>query len=296
MLNIDINIYNSIMVLGPTASGKTKLAVQLAYEQNGCVLSADSRQVYKHLDIGTGKDLEEYIVQGQQIQYKLIDIVEFGGQYHLSNYINDFKDAWQQCTDTNQLPIICGGTGLYLDAILKGHSYAHVPVDEIFRKELESYSRDKLINYYNKFPQTDYHQIADFSTQRRLIRAIEIVKYLQINILPEISFPQVKPYIIGLDQTLELRREKIKMRLQNRLDNGLIEEVKSLLQQGLQQEYLIKLGLEYKYITLYISGQLKYEEMQEQLYNHICQFAKRQMTWFRKMEREGYDMHWVTVI
>lgn len=285
-----------MMVLGPTASGKTKLAVQLAYEQNGCVLSADSRQVYKHLDIGTGKDLEEYIVRGRQIPYKLIDIVEFGGQYHLSNYINDFKDAWKQCTDAKQLPIICGGTGLYLDAILKGHSYAHVPVDAIFRKELESYSRDKLINYYNKFPQTDYHQIADLSTQRRLIRAIEIVKYLQINILPETSFPQVKPYIIGLDQTLELRREKIKMRLQNRLDSGLVDEVKTLLQQGLQQEYLIKLGLEYKYITLYISGQLKYEEMQEQLYNHICQFAKRQMTWFRKMEREGYDMHWVNVI
>ncbi len=281
------------MVLGPTASGKTKMAVQLAIENKGCVLSADSRQVYKHLDIGTGKDLEEYTIQGQQIPYKLIDIAALGSKYNLSNYINDFADAWKQCMDEKKLPIICGGTGLYLDAILKGHSYAHVPVDEKFRQELEAYSKDELVKYYNKLPVTEYHPIADISTQRRLIRAIEIVKYLHTNTMEPTDFPLVKPYIIGINQSVALRREKIKTRLLYRLENGLIDEVKSLIEQGLLTEYLVKLGLEYKYITLYILGQLNYDEMQEQLYNHICQFAKRQMTWFRKMEREGYDIHWM---
>ncbi|MDZ4756931.1 MAG: tRNA (adenosine(37)-N6)-dimethylallyltransferase MiaA [Bacteroidota bacterium] len=292
MLHLDRNIFNSILVLGPTASGKTKLAVQLAHEQNGCVLSADSRQVYKHLDIGTGKDLEEYIIDNKQIPYQLIDIADLGTKYNLSNYINDFANAWQGCEAAKQLPIVCGGTGLYLDAILKGHNYAHVPVDAAFRKKLESMSKQELLAYYHKLPQTSYHTLADISTDRRLIRAIEIVAYLQYNIIEPTSFPEVKPYIIGINKTVELRREKIKTRLIYRLQNGLIDEVRSLLQQGLTTEYLIKLGLEYKYITLYILGELDYAEMEEQLYNHICQFAKRQMTWFRKMEREGCVIHW----
>ncbi len=281
------------MVIGPTASGKTKLAVQLAFQNNGCIIGADSRQVYKHLDIGTGKDLAEYIIEGHQIPYKLIDIVELGGKYNLSNYIHDFGRAWQQCIDAAKVPVVCGGTGLYLDAILKGHHYAHVPVDEKFRQELELYSHQELIQYYHKFPLTDYHTLADLSTTKRLIRAIEIVKYLQNNSISKSDLPKVKPYIIGINQTVELRREKIRTRLQHRLNTGLIDEVASLLKNELGTEYLINLGLEYKYITLYLMGQLTYSEMQEQLYNRICQFAKRQMTWYRKMEREGHDIHWV---
>lgn len=293
MLALDRNIYNSIMLLGPTASGKTRMAVELALEHNGCILSADSRQVYKHLDIGTGKDLDEYIINNTPISYKLIDSVELGNKYHLSNYIHDFETAWNQCVALQQLPIICGGTGLYFDAILKDFRYAHVPADDSLRQKLEVLSRDELLKYYSKIPKTDYHALADISSTKRLIRAIEIVSFLQTNMIEPSTFPQVKPYIIGLNPPVELRRERIKNRLIQRLENGMVEEVQSLMQQGLQKEYLIRLGLEYKFIVLYITGELTYDEMQEQLYNHICQFAKRQMTWFRKMEREGYDIHWV---
>lgn len=293
MLTLDRNIYNSIMVLGPTASGKTQYAAQLAYQIGGCILSADSRQVYKHLDIGTGKDLKEYHINGVHIPHRLIDIVELGDSYNLSNYIHDFEQAWNDCGSMDLFPIICGGTGLYLDAVLKGHSFAHIPINENLRKELEVINREELLHYFHSLPNSQFHALADLSTNKRTIRAIEIVSFLQNNDIAERQAVEVKPYIIGMKQSVEQRREKIRIRLQNRLQTGLVEEVEWLIQQGLSQDYLMRLGLEYKYITLYINGTLSYSEMQEQLYNHICRFAKRQMTWFRKMEREGYIINWI---
>lgn len=277
--------HNSVFIVGTTASGKTKLAVQLAYELNAEIISADSRQVYRGLDIGTGKDLNEYTFQGKKIPHHLIDVADVNDNFNLNDFLNQFVKSFQKIISKGKIPIVCGGTGLYFDAILKKHQFTSVPVNENLRKELEELSDEELQTKNPKFLPAD--------TRKRLIRAIEIGRYLASNKIEEIIFPEINPMIIGIELSIDERRKKISERLKIRLENGLIDEVKHILDIGIPPKRLINLGLEYNFVTRYIQNELSYEEMFSQLEIAIFQFAKRQMTWFRKMEREGNKIHWV---
>ncbi len=277
--------HNSVFIVGTTASGKTKLAVQLAYELNAEIISADSRQVYRGLDIGTGKDLNEYTFQGKKIPHHLIDVADVNDNFNLNDFLNQFVKSFQEIISKGKIPIVCGGTGLYFDAILKKHQFTSVPVNENLRKELEELSDEELQTKNPKFLPAD--------TRKRLIRAIEIGRYLASNKIEEIIFPEINPMIIGIELSIDERRKKISERLKIRLENGLIDEVKHILDIGIPPKRLINLGLEYNFVTRYIQNELSYEEMFSQLEIAIFQFAKRQMTWFRKMEREGNKIHWV---
>ncbi len=277
--------HNSVFIVGTTASGKTKLAVQLAYELNAEIISADSRQVYRGLDIGTGKDLNEYTFQEKKIPHHLIDVADVNDNFNLNDFLNQFVKSFQEIISKGKIPIVCGGTGLYFDAILKKHQFTSVPVNENLRKELEELSDEELQTKNPKFLPAD--------TRKRLIRAIEIGRYLASNKIEEIIFPEINPMIIGIELSIDERRKKISERLKIRLENGLIDEVKHILDIGIPPKRLINLGLEYNFVTRYIQNELSYEEMFSQLEIAIFQFAKRQMTWFRKMEREGNKIHWV---
>ncbi|MCF8428701.1 MAG: tRNA (adenosine(37)-N6)-dimethylallyltransferase MiaA [Bacteroidia bacterium] len=284
-------IFNSIIITGPTASGKTALAAQLAYALNGEIISADSRQVYKKLNIGTGKDLAEYTVNNLPVNYHLIDVAEVGTHFHLYDFITHFYDAFQAIAKQQKLPIICGGTGLYLDAIIKKHELAAIPNNFELRLQLETLNLEqlitKLLSYKNK-PEN-----ADLTTEKRLIRAIEIADYLSNNDSPKTNFIDLKPIIFALDLPKEARRNKISIRLKHRLENGMIDEVKDLINEGISHERLQFLGLEYQYISKYLLNEMSYDEMLLKLETSIHQYAKRQMTWFRKMEREGNQIHWL---
>jgi len=284
--------YNCIIILGPTASGKTKLAAELAYKLEAEIINADSRQVYKELNIGSGKDLSEYLINGKQIPYHLIDITNLNTHFHLYNYVTHFIEVFNKLISEKKIPLICGGTGLYLDTILKKHQYVSVPVNEIQRAELQKLDMEDLLKYFHQ-SKTDYHEHADISTKKRLIRAIEIAAYLSENNLTATNFPELNPLIIGIDISREERRKKIGERLKTRLKEGLIDEVKTLLNSGIPAERLMFLGLEYNYVTQYITAKISYDQMYLQLETAIHQFAKRQMTWFRKMEREGFKINWV---
>lgn len=283
--------YNSIIITGPTASGKTALAAHLAYELNGEIISADSRQVYKKLNIGTGKDLAEYNVNNTTINHHLIDVAEVGTHFHLYDFITHFYGAFKAIAEQQKLPIICGGTGLYLDAIIKKHELAAIPNNFELRVQLETLNLEqliaKLVSYKNK-PEN-----ADLTTKKRLVRAIEIAEYLSNNNSPKTNFIDLKPIIFALELPKEVRRNKISIRLKHRLENGMINEVKDLLNEGISHERLQFLGLEYQYISKYLLNELSYEEMFLKLEISIHQYAKRQMTWFRKMEREGNQIHWL---
>lgn len=283
--------YNSIIITGPTASGKTALAAQLAYALNGEIINADSRQVYKKLDIGTGKDLAEYNVNNTPINHHLVDVAEVGIHFHLYDFITHFYGAFQAIAKQQKLPIICGGTGLYLDAIIKKHELAAVPNNFELRLQLETLNLEqliaKLLSYENK-PEN-----ADLTTKKRLVRAIEIADYLSNNDSPKTNFVDLKPIIFALDLPKEARRNKISMRLKHRLENGMIDEVKDLINEGISHERLQFLGLEYQYVSKYLSNEMSYNEMFLKLETSIHQYAKRQMTWFRKMEREGNNIHWL---
>lgn len=288
--------YNSIIITGPTASGKTALAAQLAYALNGEIISADSRQVYKNLNIGTGKDLAEYTVNNLPIKYHLIDAAEVGTHFHLYDFITHFYGAFQAITEQQKLPIICGGTGLYLDAIIKKHELAAIPNNFELRLQLETLNLEqliaKLVSYKNK-PGN-----ADLTTKKRLVRAIEIAEYLSNNNSPKTNSPKtnfidLKPIIFALDLPKEVRRNKISIRLKHRLENGMIDEVKNLINEGISHERLQFLGLEYQYISKYLLNEMSYDAMFLKLETSIHQYAKRQMTWFRKMEREGNQIHWL---
>ncbi len=283
--------YNSIIITGPTASGKTALAAQLAYALNGEIISADSRQVYKKLNIGTGKDLLEYNVNNTPINYHLIDVAEVGTHFHLYDFITHFYGAFQAIEKQGKLPIICGGTGLYLDAIIKKHELAAIPNNFELRLQLETLNLEQLIEKllsYSKKPEN-----ADLSTKKRLVRAIEIADYLSNNDLLKTNFVDLKPIIFALDLPKEARRNKISIRLKYRLENGMIDEVKDLINEGISHERLQFLGLEYQYISKYLSNEMSYNDMFLKLETSIHQYAKRQMTWFRKMEREGNQIHWL---
>ncbi|MEI6881943.1 MAG: tRNA (adenosine(37)-N6)-dimethylallyltransferase MiaA [Bacteroidota bacterium] len=284
--------YNCIIITGTTASGKTKLACKLAHEMNAEIISLDSRQVYKGLNIGTGKDLDEYIIDGTPIPYHLIDIADIQENFHLQKFIEHFIEAYQDMISRNKTAILCGGTGLYLDAILKQHSYAAVPIDEDLRERLRTFSHDELLKKFNIF-ENEFSTMADISSSKRLIRAIEISEYLQRHELPKTDFPELHPLIYCIKSDRDERRKRISARLTHRIKNGMIEEVNTLIKSGYSADRLQFLGLEYKYVTSYILGKINYDEMLGQLETAIHQFAKRQMTWYRKMEREGNNLNWI---
>ncbi len=288
-----------ITILGPTASGKTPLAAALAKEVDGEIISADSRQVYRRMDIGTGKDLADYHVVGHSvadIAYHLIDICEPGTKYNLFQYQQDFYDAYQDIRARGKQPILCGGTGLYIEAVLKGYKLSPVPQNQALRDSLEGKSLDELTKLLIDLKEkngSNMHNKTDVDSCQRAIRAIEIETYNMEHPTPCRELPPVDSLIIGVNIDREERRKKITKRLKARLDEGMIDEVKGLLAEGIAPDDLIYYGLEYKFVTEYLIGKLSYEEMFQRLEIAIHQFAKRQMTWFRGMERRGFMIHWI---
>lgn len=284
-------MFNLLSVIGPTASGKTSLAVQLAVALGGEVISADSRQVYRGMDLGTGKDLEDYCVNGRVVPYHLIDIVDAGYKYNVFEYQRDFVKVWEDCQQRGVVPVLCGGSGLYVEAVLKGYKLLAVPVNEALRATLEGKGLQELAQRLSSYKKL--HNTTEIDTPKRAIRAIEIEEYYRTHPYEEKDFPGIDALIVGVDVNREIRRERITHRLHERLENGMVEEVRRILESGVKPEDLIYYGLEYKYLTLYLIGELSYDEMVKQLNVAIHQFAKRQMTWFRKMERAGFDIHWL---
>ncbi|MCR5130235.1 MAG: tRNA (adenosine(37)-N6)-dimethylallyltransferase MiaA [Prevotella sp.] len=287
-----------ITILGPTACGKTSLATALAERIGGEIISADSRQVYRGMDIGTGKDLDDYMVNGHQIPYHLIDICEPGTKYNLFQYQQDFLKAYEDIRSRNATPILCGGTGLYIEAVLGSYALSPVPQNPELRQQLEGKTLEELTQMLIELKQqtgSHMHNNTDVDTAQRAIRAIEIESFNLQNPTERRSFPQLPYIIIGVNIDRDERRKKITERLKQRLAGGMVEEIKGLLDRGIPADDLIYYGLEYKYVTEYIIGRTTYDEMFRQLEIAIHQFAKRQMTWFRGMERRGFTIHWVNV-
>ena len=280
-----------ITILGPTACGKTRLAVDVALHLGGEIISADSRQVFRGMDIGTGKDLTDYNVGGVEVPYHLIDIREPGYEYSVFEFQTDFVKAYNDIVDRNKLPILCGGTGLYIEAVLRNYRLADVPQNNELRLELEQCSDEDLVERLKKY--ISLHNHTDTETRERLIRAIEIQEYQAQNPNSHVEIPDMKHLVLGVAFPRDLVMQRIENRLQERLQNGMIDEIDLLLKQGVKPERLIRYGLEYKYITLYLQNDISYSEMFEKLNIAIRQFAKRQMTWYRRMERNGVDIHWV---
>ena len=281
-----------ITILGPTASGKTPLAASLAARIGGEIISADSRQVYRRMDIGTGKDLADY----GDVPYHLIDICEPGTKYNLFQYQQDFFDAYNNIIGRGKIPVLCGGTGLYIEAVLKGYKLSPVPQNPELRSRLEGRSLEELTQMLTELKAktgSNMHNKTDVDSCQRAIRAIEIETYNLQNPMPRRELPPVDSLIIGVNIDRELRREKITRRLKARMEEGMVDEVKGLLAEGIPPEDLIYYGLEYKYLTEYITGVSTYDEMFQHLEIAIHQFAKRQMTWFRGMERRGFKIHWI---
>lgn len=283
--------YNLITILGPTACGKTTLAVALANRLRTAVISADSRQVYRSMDLGTGKDLDEYVVDGRRVPYHLIDIVDAGYKYNVFEYQRDFLAVYERLRAVRQIPVLCGGTGMYLESVLRGYRLVEVPENRALRASLEGKSLDELTEMLRGYKQL--HNTTDVDTCKRAIRAIEIEEYYRTNDADVRPFPKIKSLTVGLDVSRELRRERISRRLRERLDQGMIDEVRGILASGVSPDDLIYYGLEYKFLTMYVIGQLTYDEMVNRLEIAIHQFAKRQMTYFRGMERRGVPIRWI---
>ncbi|MDR0836384.1 MAG: tRNA (adenosine(37)-N6)-dimethylallyltransferase MiaA [Tannerella sp.] len=283
--------YELITILGPTACGKTQFAAALADVLETEIISADSRQVYCRMDAGTGKDLEDYTVNGKKIPYHLIDICEPGTKYNVFEYQHDFFKVYNNLKNKGITPILCGGTGMYIEAVLKGYKLLDVPPNQELRESL----KDKTLPELEKILSSckTLHNKTDVDSVQRAIRAIEIEEYYKTQAPEQTGFKPVNSLIIGLEIDRELRRTRISDRLRKRLEHGMIDEVRALLDSGIKPDDLIYYGLEYKYITLYIIGKLSYSEMVTQLEIAIHQFAKRQMTWFRGMERKGFTIHWI---
>lgn len=284
-----------ITILGPTASGKTSLAAALATRMGGEIISADSRQVYRRMDIGTGKDLDDYA----GVPYHLIDICEPGTKYNLFQYQQDFFDAYNKILGKGRVPILCGGTGLYIEAVLKGYQLSPVPQNPELRARLEGKPLEELTQLLRDLKAqtgSNMHNTTDVDSSQRAIRAIEIETYNLHTPMPKRELPPIDSLIIGVDIDREARREKISRRLKTRLEGGMVEEVKGLLDEGIPAEDLIYYGLEYKFVTEYLIGRTTYDEMFQRLEIAIHQFAKRQMTWFRGMERRGFIIHWIDAL
>ena len=286
-----MNRYDLITILGPTASGKTSLGCRLAYELETEIISGDSRQVYRSMNLGTGKDLEDYIINGNNIPYHLIDICNAGEKYNIFEFQHDFHRVYTDIKNRKRLPILCGGSGLYVESVLKGYSLVNVPENKVLRKKYESETLDTLTEILRSYK--DLHNTTDIDTAQRAIRAIEIEEYKKEHPLEQNEFSPLNSLIIGVDIERDLRRQRITNRLKTRLEEGMIEEVKNILDEGVAPDDLIYYGLEYKYLTLYILNKLTYQEMFSQLEIAIHQFAKRQMTWFRGMEKRGFFIHWL---
>jgi tRNA dimethylallyltransferase len=283
--------YNLIVILGPTASGKTRFAAELANNINSEIISADSRQIYRRMNLGTGKDYEDYLVDGVKIPVHLIDIHDPGYKYNVYEFQQDFFKVYKDLIQSGITPMLCGGTGLYIEAVTKHYKMVAVPVNISLREELDKKSLEELeiiLSTYRKL-----HNKTDSDTKKRAIRAIEIEEYYRNHPEPYTELTILNPLYVGINIDRYQRRQKITARLNLRLNSGMIEEVESLLKEGINPEDLIYYGLEYKFITQYLIGEITYEEMFNQLNVAIHQFAKRQMTWFRKMEREGCPIHWI---
>ncbi len=283
--------YDLILITGPTASGKTAVAARLAMMLKSEVISADSRQVYRGMDIGTGKDYSDYSIDNHQVPYHLIDIVDPGYKYNVYEYQRDFLRVFVEIRDRGKLPVVCGGSGMYIDSIVSGYTLIKVPPDKRLREELEYLSLNELKSKLESY--RALHNISDTDNRKRTIRAIEIEEYYKNNPKKEASFPDLNSLIIGVKYDRDSRRRRISERLKARLEEGMIEEVDSLLKSGLSAENLIYYGLEYKFVTLYLTGKMNYKEMYAGLETAIHQFAKRQMTWFRGMERRGKKIYWL---
>jgi tRNA dimethylallyltransferase len=287
-----------ITILGPTASGKTAIATHLAERIGGEIISADSRQVYRRMDIGTGKDLSDYVnpETGRHIPYHLIDIAEPGTRYNLFRYQEDFMKAYNDIQQRGATPILCGGTGLYIESVLKGYNLSPVPQNPELRERLKGKSLEELtamLTELKKRTGSVMHNKTDVDSCQRAIRAIEIEQYNMEHPTPLREAPAIDSLIIGVDVDREVRRERITRRLHARLEEGMVDEIRGLLSEGIKPEDLIYYGLEYKFITKYVIGELTYDEMVRGLEIAIHQFAKRQMTWFRGMERRGFKINWI---
>ena len=286
-----MNKYELITILGPTASGKTALAAALAARLDTEIISADSRQLYRGMDIGTGKDLADYVVDGKSIPYHLIDICDPGYKYNVFEYQHDFFRVFTSLRERGLVPILCGGTGLYIEAVLKGYKLLDVPPNPALRERLREKSLPELEILLASYKVL--HNKTDVDSVQRAIRAIEIEEFYRTQAPDVREYAPLNSLLVGVSIDRELRREKISKRLRARLDEGMVDEVRRILSNGVAPEDLIYYGLEYKFLTLYIIGKLTYEEMVSQLEIAIHQFAKRQMTWFRGMERRGCTIHWL---
>ena len=283
--------YDIITILGPTASGKTSFAANLATNLNAEIISGDSRQVYRGMDIGTGKDLKDYIVGQRMIPYHLIDIVDAGYEYNIFEYQKDFYKVFNEIKDRRKIPILCGGSGMYIESILNGYKLIQVPENKVLRDELEKIKTEKLVKILSSYG--SLHNISDTSDRKRLIRAIEIQQYHKTNKDIQTKLPAIKSIVFGIDLERDEVRNRITKRLKTRLQEGMIEEVKELMRKGLSSEQIKFYGLEYKFLTSYIMDEFSYDEMFRQLNTAIHQFAKRQMTWFRRMEKKGFKINWI---
>lgn len=286
-----MNNYELITIIGPTASGKTAFAAALAARLDTEIISGDSRQVYRSMDIGTGKDLADYMVDGKQIPYHLIDICNPGDKYNVFEYQHDFHKAFEEIRKKGKLPILCGGTGMYIESVLRGFKLLDVPQNPALRESLKGKSLAELEQILASYKVL--HNKTDVDSAQRAIRAIEIEEFYKTEAPDKREYAPINSLIIGVDIDRNLRREKISKRLRARLDEGMVDEVRAIRATGVKPEDLIYYGLEYKFLTLYIIGQLTYDEMVSQLEIAIHQFAKRQMTWFRGMERRGLHIHWL---
>ncbi len=284
--------YNLITILGATATGKTTLAAYLAAKMNGEVISADSRQVYRGMDLGTGKDYDDYFVDGVEVPSHLVDIEDAGAHYNVCRFQSDFVKVFEGIRARGKLPVLCGGSGLYLEAVLKNYKLVQVPPNKKLRDGLEGKSLGELTEILKKL-KPDLHNTTDVETDRRAVRAIEIEMYYREHPEIDIPMPEVNSLNIGIRFDRDSRRRRITERLKQRLEDGMTDEVKDLLDSGLAPGQLIYYGLEYKYLTLYVTGSLSYDEMFRQLEIAIHQFAKRQMTWFRGMEKRGTKIFWL---
>ena len=284
--------YDLIAVVGPTASGKTSLAVELANELDTEIISADSRQVYRRMDLGTGKDLSDYHVEGDRyIPYHLIDIVEPGTKYNVFEYQQDFMKVYEDMKSRELLPVLCGGTGMYVEAILKGFNLIPVPENKALREQLSDKTLQELAEILSSYK--NLHNVTDLDTTKRAIRAIEIEEYKRTHQVEERPFPKLNALVVGIDVDRDTRRERITRRLKQRLEDGMLDEIRGLLAEGIPADDLIYYGLEYKFLTQYIIGELSYDDMFRKLEIAIHQFAKRQMTWFRGMEKRGIPIYWL---
>jgi tRNA dimethylallyltransferase len=284
-------IYDLLVITGPTASGKTALAAEIAYKLKGEIISADSRQVYRGMNLGTGKDYEDYVVNGVKIPYHLIDIADPGYKYNVFEYQRDFNRVYTDMKKRNVFPVVCGGSGMYADSIVTGYKMYEVPPDSGLRVELEKKSMEELTNILSTFK--SLHNTTDLDTKKRVIRAIEIEHFRTSKTKHGNDLPGIKALLVGVMLDRGSRRDRISLRLKERLESGMVEEVQKLLDNGIPEDTLIYYGLEYKFITLHLTGKLSYQQMVKSLEIAIHQFAKRQMTWFRGMERKGLKINWI---